>query len=557
MASTSQATAPFEVEGPAEPVAVAIDQRRRLTIYASILLALLLATLDQTVVGTALPRIVTDLQGSDRYVWVVTAYLLSSTVTIPIYGKFSDVYGRKVMLLIAVGLFLAGSWLSGLSQTMDQLIAFRALQGLGAGGILPVAVATVGDLFNPRERGRYQGAFGALFGLSFLIGPFVGGWTTDHIGWHWIFYVNIPFALVTLAAVARLLPNRRLESARARDLDYPGIVLFTAGVLPLLIGLTNKGEIDIATGQPYLWNDARVLVPIVAGCVLLLLFVLAEARARQPIVPLDLFRDRNYALSMAVTFLVGLGAFVGIIFMPRFYQTVRGISATTAGYYLWPMVIGMMGSSIGVGLLISRTGRYKWVISGSTVLLMLGSFLMTGLQAGTSNWLIWSWLFLIGLGLGPTIAGFTVVVQSLVPLQRIGAASGTLALVRQIGTVIGLAVAGTVFSSIYQDRLPDSLAAQGLPPAVVSNLTRLSGALQGVGQGQALLHRVLPPGLVHLIPRIVAGANDAFSHATGMAFWVTLVAACAATVLTLLLRNSVLREQAVARSPRPRSAERP
>jgi MFS family permease len=406
-------------------------------------------------------------------------------------------------------------------------------------------VATIGDLFNPRERGRYQGAFGALFGLSFLVGPFVGGWTTDHVSWHWIFYVNIPFALVTLAAVARLLPNRRLESARARDLDYLGIVLFTGGVLPLLIGLTNKGEVDAATGQPYLWSDARVLVPIVAGCVLLLLFVLVEARARQPIVPLDLFRIRNYALSMAVTFLVGLGAFVGIIFMPRFYQTVRGISATTAGYYIWPMVIGMMGSSIGVGLIISRTGRYKWVISGSTVALMIGSFQMTRLQAGTSDWLIWSWLFLIGLGLGPTIAGFTVVVQSLVPLHRIGAASGTLTLVRQIGTVIGLAVAGTVFSSVYHDRLPDSLAAQGLSPAVVGNLSRMSGALQGVGQGQALLHRVLSPDAVRLIPSIVAGADDALSRATGMAFSVALVAAFAAFVLTLLLRNSVLREQAV------------
>jgi len=543
MASTSQATASFQVEGPAQPAAVAIDQRARLTIYASILLALLLAALDQTVVGTALPRIVTDLQGSDRYVWVVTAYLLTSTVTIPIYGKFSDVYGRKVMLLIAVGLFLAGSWLSGLSQTMDQLIAFRALQGLGAGGIIPVAVATVGDLFNPRERGRYQGAFGASMAVSFLVGPFVGGWITDHVSWHWIFYVNVPFALVALAAVARLLPNRRLESAQARDLDYLGIVLFTAGVLPLLVGLTSKGEIDAATGQPYPWSDTRVLVPIGAGCVLLLLFVLAEARARLPIVPLDLFGDRNYALSMAVTFLVGIGAFVGLIFVPRFYQTVRGVSATAAGYSIWPMVIGMMGSSIGVGFIISRTGRYKWVISASAVLLVLGSFPMTRLQAGTPDWLIWSGLLLVGLGLGPTIAGFTVVVQSLVPQHRMGVASGTLTLFRQIGTVIGLAVAGTVFSSVYGDHLPDSLAAQGLPPALVSNLSKLSGVLQGVGHGQGLLHHVLPPPLLHLIPRIVAGADDAFSRATAMAFGVTLIAGFAAFVLTLLLRNSELKDQ--------------
>src|SRR5215468_418042 len=253
----------FVVEEPAAAVKVA--PRSRLLIYFSVLLALLLSSLDQTVVATALPRIVTDVQGADRYVWVVTAYMLCSTVMIPVYGKLSDVYGRKVMLLIAVGLFMAGSSLSGLSQTTDQLIGFRALQGFGAGGFYPLALSVVGDLFNPRERGKYQGAIGAVAGLSFLIGPFVGGWFTEHLSWHWIFYINIPLALVTLVAVSALLPNCRLEAANARDLDYLGLVCFLAGVIPLLIGLTNKSEVNPSTLQPYAWTDANVWGPIGTG----------------------------------------------------------------------------------------------------------------------------------------------------------------------------------------------------------------------------------------------------------------------------------------------------
>src|SRR5215831_13594965 len=319
--------------------AVEVAPRSRLLIYFSVLLAMLLSSLDQTVVATALPRIVTDLQGADRYVWVVTAYMLCSTVTIPVYGKLSDVYGRKVMLLIAVGLFMAGSSLSGLSQSMNQLIGFRALQGLGAGGFYPLALSVVGDLFNPRERGKYQGAIGAVAGLSFLIGPFVGGWLTEHASWHWIFYINLPLALVTLVAVSLLLPNRRLESASARDLDYPGVVCFTAGVIPLLIGLTDKSEINPSTLQPYSWSDVNVWGPMAGGAFLLLLFAFVESRAKQAIVPLDLFRKRNYALSLMMTFLVGLGAYVGVIFMPRFFQTVHHVSATWSGYYILPALL--------------------------------------------------------------------------------------------------------------------------------------------------------------------------------------------------------------------------
>jgi len=508
---------PFGAEEPA--VAVKIDARSRLLIYFSVLLALLLSSLDQTVVATALPRIVTDLQGADRYVWVVTAYMLCSTVTIPIYGKLSDVYGRKVMLLIAVGLFTAGSSLSGLSQSMDQLIGFRALQGLGAGGFYPLAISVVGDLFNPRERGKYQGAIGAVAGLSFLIGPFVGGWFTEHISWHWIFYVNIPLALLTLLAVALLLPNRRLEAARARDLDYMGVVCFTAGVIPLLIGLTAKSEINSSTLQPYSWSDVNVWGPMVAGAFLLLLFAFVESRAKQAIVPIDLFKKRNYALSLMMTFLVGLGAYVGVIFMPRFFQTVHHISATWSGYYILPALVGMMAGAIVGGVLISRIGRYKWLLSGSLTLLILGSYLMTHLSVGTADWTIWAWLLPIGLGIGPMITAGTVIVQSLVPSHRIGAASGSLTLFNQIGAVMGLAIVGTVFSSIYDNQLPHSLAARGIPSDLIMALDKLSGVLQGVVAVLELLSWNLKAALLgfgHLAKGVVQLARQACLELGGL-----------------------------------------
>src|SRR5215470_1442759 len=517
---------------------IAIDFRARMAVFGAVLLCMFLASLDQTVVGTSLPRIVTDLQGADRYTWVVTAYLLTSTVTIPVYGKFSDVYGRKAMLLVGVGLFLIGSWLSGLSQTMNQLIAFRALQGLGAGALMPVAMATIGDLFTPRERGRYMGLFGAVFGLSFLVGPFVGGWLTDNVSWHWVFYVNVPVGLTALAALATLLPNRRLEASRARDLDYLGVAVFVAAVVPLLIGLTYKGEVNTSTGQLYNWTDASVGGLIGLGVILLVVF---EMRAAQPIIPLDLFKNRDYAVSMTAVFLFGVAMFTAVIFMPRFYQTVRGASATTSGYYIWPILLGLMGGSTGTGQLISRFGRYKWIISGSAVVLLVGAFLMTHLRADTNDWMLWSWMLVLGLGIGPSMAGFTTVVQSFVPIHRLGVASSTLTFLRQIGASIGLAIAGTLFSSAFQSELPTSLRYQGVTEPLIDVLLKQAGVLQGVGNRAGLLAHVLPAQAHPLIPQILSGVNDAFAKSTGTVFWIALAAGGAALLVSLAIRDLELK----------------
>jgi EmrB/QacA subfamily drug resistance transporter len=530
---------------PAQPKVGALslmdlDPRKKLTILGAILLTLFLASLDQTVVGTALPRIVTDLNGASLYAWVVSAYLLSSTITVPIYGKFSDVFGRKPMLMIGVCLFLLGSWLSGASQTMQQLVAFRAVQGLGAGALFPLVMAIIGDLYSPRERGRFQGLFGAVFALSFIVGPFIGGWITDHVSWHWVFYVNVPFGIASLAVLAITLPSIGRRGASARDLDYLGIVLFTAGVVPFMLGLTNKGNVS-SSGQLASWTDLDVGGYIVLGLAILVMFLFVESRAKEPIIPLDLFRLRDYSVSMAAVFVFGIAMFAAVIFMPRFYQTVRGISATQSGYYIWPLLVGLMGGSIGTGQLISKFGRYKWLMVSGAAVMLVGGFLLTHLTAGVSDWVLWGWLLVLGLGLGPAMAGFTVVVQNAVPRTRLGVATSTLTFLRQIGASVGLAAAGTVFSSSFANRLPTSLAEQGVPQQLIAPLLKLSGALQNVGNGRALLERLLPGQLEALVPKVIAGANDALALAIADLFWITIVAGALGLVCTLVLRDRPLR----------------
>src|SRR5438105_8151367 len=409
----------------ASPSLMSLPPRTKLTIMVAVLMCLFLASLDQTVVGTALPRIITDLNGASLYAWVVTAYLLSSTVTVPIYGKFSDVFGRKVMLMIGVCLFLAGSWLSGASQNMNQLIAFRTIQGLGAGALFPIALATIADLYSPRERGRVQGLFGAVFGLSFIVGPFIGGWITDHVSWHWVFYVNVPFGVAALTVVAIVLPRAGRRQASVRDLDYLGIACFTAGVVPFMLGLSDKGNVN-SSGQLANWTDFDVGGYILLGLAVLAVFLYVESRSREPILPLDLFRNRDYAVSMAAVFVFGMAMFAAVIYMPRFYQTVRGISATESGYYIWPLLVGLMGGSIGTGQIISRLGRYKWIMVAGAAVMLLGGFLLTHITADIKDWVLWSWMLILGLGIGPAMAGYTVVVQNSVPRQRLGVATSTL-----------------------------------------------------------------------------------------------------------------------------------
>lgn len=527
------------------PDARSLGTRQKALIMVAIMMALFLAALDQTIVGTALPRIVTDLAGNNLYTWVVTVYLLSSTVTVPIYGKLSDVYGRRPLLLIGVVLFLLGSALSGLSQSMTELIIFRGIQGLGAGAIFPIALSVIGDLFSPAERGRYQGLFGAVFGLSFIIGPFLGGFLTDNLSWHWIFYVNLPIGLAALAVITTQLPNSgNTRGVRARDLDFLGIGVFTLAAVSLLLGLTNKGLTD-SSGSLYGWTSANVLVYLVAAAVLTVGFVLVEHVAKEPIIPLDLFRNRTYTTVNVATFFIAFGFFCAIIFLPRYFQAVQGLSATASGYRTWPLMLGLIASSTLGGLLVSRTGKYKVMLVGSAVILTLGMFLLTRLTVGTGYWTLSLWMLIAGVGVGPAFSVTTVALQNAVPFQRIGVATSNMTFFRQIGGSVGLAVAGTIFASTFASELPSSLVSHGVPAAVVTQLSHASGAatesLTGVGDLNSQLAKALPPQAQPAIPRVAAAIQDDLSAAIAGLMWLGAGSALLALLFLIAMPELTLR----------------
>jgi EmrB/QacA subfamily drug resistance transporter len=525
----------------ADDPALGLSHRAKLEILGAVLLALFLGALDQTIVGTALPRIVTDLGGNEYYTWVVTIYLLTSTITVPFYGKLSDLYGRKPMLMFGVTVFLIGSALSGLSQNMAMLIAFRGIQGIGAGALFPIALAVIGDLFTPVERGRYQGLFGAVFGISFIIGPALGGILTDNISWHWIFYVNLPVGIISLLVIARLLPTIKRANA-SRNLDLPGAAVFTVAITALLIGLTNK-----QSGE---WTDPAVGGLIAVAAVLGAVFVAIEARAKEPIIPLGMFRNRTYTSSLVSTFLVSFGFFGAIIFLPRWFQFVNGSSATESGYQIFPLLIGLIGSSIVSGILVSRTGRYKPIILAGLAIMAVGLALMTQIHADTPIVLLWSWMFITGVGIGPTLSVFTIVVQNAVPFQQLGVATSNLTFFRQIGGSIGLAISGTIFGTRLLDEIPTQLRAAGLPPQAVDQFANAGTSsldnLVGVGTdlGTQILGLVPPAfqdAIKPLIPSIVGAIHEAFSIAVSAAFQVGVVTTVLAFLAAVALQEIPLR----------------
>ena len=514
---------------------VQIDHRARMEILGAILLTMFLSALDQTVVGTALPRIVTDLSGNDLYVWVVTVYLLAATVTGPIYGKLSDLFGRRPMMMIGVSLFLAGSLLSGLSQEMWQLILFRGVQGLGAGAIFPIALAVIGDLFSPRERAKYQGLFGAVFALASILGPALGGFLTDTISWHWVFLVNLPLGVVALVVLWRLLPPIRHPES-VRSIDYLGAAVFAAALIPFLIGLTNAQSGD--------WTDPQVGGLILLGLLLGAAFIVVESRAQEPILPLELFRNRTVAAAIGATFLITFGFFGGVIFIPRWFQFVLGSSATASGYQMLPLMIGVLGSSVVSGQIVARTGRYKWMAVGAMALAALGLYLMTNLRADTPVTMVWLWMFLAGVGIGPSFSIFTIVVQNAVQRTMLGAASSALTFFRQVGGSVGLALAGAIFGSSLNAETPRQLAATGVPQPIIDSFTAsgrsIDGELTAVGVdiSQQILASVSAqarPTIEPFIGQIVDGIHQAFSIAISDALWLGLIAAAAAAIIVAVL----------------------
>jgi EmrB/QacA subfamily drug resistance transporter len=406
----------------------ATQQQRVRVIFGALILVFLLASLDQTIVSTALPTIVGELGGLQHLSWVVTAYLLASTVSGPLYGKFGDLYGRKVVLQTAIVIFLAGSALCGLSQNMAELIGFRALQGLGAGGLIVTAIAVVGDVIPPRDRGRYQGIFGGVFGVSTIIGPLLGGFFVDNLSWRWIFYVNLPIGAVAFAVIGAVFRVR--PAPKQHKVDYLGAGLL-AGGLSAIVLFTSLG------GSTWAWDSSQIITLIVIGVVAIAGFVFVESRVQEPILPLSLFRNRTFAVTSAVGFIVGLSLFGAVTYLPLYLQIVKGVSATKSGLQLTPLMLGLLVTSVLSGQLISRWGKYRVFPIVGTAVVAVGMGLLSQLGIGTSLWTAALDMVVLGLGLGMVMQVLVLAVQNAVDYKYLGVATSGSTMFRSIGGSIG------------------------------------------------------------------------------------------------------------------------
>ena len=425
------------------------------TVFIALMLGMFLAALDQSIVSTALPTIVGDLGGLNHLSWVVTSYLLASTLSTPIYGKLGDMYGRKPVFLVAILIFLAGSMLAGLSESMAELIGFRALQGIGAGGLMVGAQAIIADIVPPRERGRYMGLIGSVFAVAFVAGPLIGGFLVDNLSWRWVFYVNVPIGALAVVIVSTRL---HLHTPHTRHrIDYLGAGLLSGGVGALIL-LATWG------GTQYAWGSDTILGLGVVGIVLLMIFVWWEHRAAEPILPLQLFRSSVFAVANSMGFAIGMAMFGAIIFIPLFLQIVYSASATGAGLRMVPLMVGLLSASILSGRAITRIGRYRPFPIAGTAVLVVGMFLLSLLGVDTPPWVASAYMLVIGIGLGLVMQVLVLVVQNDVRPQEIGVATASATFFRGVGGAFGVALFGTIFAS----RLSDQLAT--LPRRVTAHL---------------------------------------------------------------------------------------
>jgi EmrB/QacA subfamily drug resistance transporter len=474
-----------------------ISPEARLTLIG-ILLGLFLAALDQTIVSTALPRIVADLKGTELYAWVTTSYLLASTVAAPIFGRLTELYSRKAILLLAVLIFLGGSALCGLSQNMAELIVFRGLQGIGGGALFALALTTIALLFPPRERGRVGGLFGAIFGFSSAVGPWLGGLLTDHLSWHWVFYINMPVGAVALWFIVRYMP--RLRPEQRESFDFLGAGLLVVWTVPLMLAFSWGGSI-------YAWDSPRILGLFALSAAGLALWLWSQARQKHPLFDLSVFRVRSFTLASVAGFFYGPAFLGAVAFLPLYLQVVKGVSASASGVTVLPLTLGVILGAMGSGILSSRIGRFKPIlVAGTLWLLAVFVVLHFVLSVDTPLWLAVLFFLLLGLGLGPSQSQLQIAAQNNVPLQRLGSATAAIQFIRQIGSTIGIAVLGTVLANTLNAEnckvFPESATCQ--PGAVVrrsqegvqgANLdasfarleTRLVAALKGDHQAYVAL----------------------------------------------------------------------
>jgi len=517
-----------------------LPRREVFLTLAGVMLAMFLSAMDQTVVSTAMPRIMADLGGFDQYTWVTTAYLVTSTVAMPIVGRLTDMYGRKWFYIVGIAIFLVCSALSGLAGTLTQLIVFRGLQGIGGGIMMASAFIVVGDLFPPAERGKYQGLVTAVFGLSSIIGPVLGGFITDKFSWHWIFYINLPLGIPIMALFIRFFPPMRPSGVKHR-IDFLGLTVLILCVVPLMLGLSWGGV-------QYGWNSPQIVGALTMAVVMAILFVVVESRAAEPIMPLAIFRNREVALAAVAMFCAGFGMFGATIFVPLYFQGVLGLSATTSGSFLMPMMLGVVVGSIASGQILSRLGghyRIQGVIG--LAIMATGIFLLSRMTADTTYARAVFDVVVTGLGLGTAMPLYMIAVQNAVPYRVMGIATASVQFFRAVGGTLGLAIFGSLLASRFASNVETLMPAgvrQALSPDVLSQLSSNPEALvdpHAVSKLQEIFDGLGPQG-ADLMQQLMHALREALAMAISDIFLLAVAAVAVGLIATALFREIPLRK---------------
>ena len=521
----------------------ALPRRQVIITLIGVLLAMFLSSLDQTVVGTAMPKIVVDLGGFTQYTWVTTAYIITSTIVIPITGKLTDMYGRKWFYVAGLVIFMVGSLLCGLSQNMTQIIFFRGFQGIGAGIMMANAFIVIGDIFPPAERGKYQGIMAATFGLSSIIGPTLGGFITDNLSWHWVFFVNIPLGVLILGLFIFFFPHVRPDALKHR-IDYLGIATLILAVVPILLALSWGGV-------EYPWSSVTIISLFAFSAIMIPLFIVIENWAAEPILPMWLLRNRIVAVSVFVMFITGFGMFGGIIFVPLFFQGVLGMSATSSGSFLTPMMLGMIAGSIISGQLLSRAGgHYRIQGMVGLAIMALGMLFLSRMSVETSYARAVTNIVLVGFGLGITMPLYVIAVQNAVPYSAMGIATSSAAFFRSIGGAFGLAIFGAVMNSRFASEFLGGLSPEAkvvIPPAQLDALVHNPQALlspEAQDQLRAAFEQMGPQG-ASLFEQVFHTLKLALTSGITQVFFIGLVVVSVAWVVNLFLKEIPLRNQHV------------